>query len=105
MPKKGHRAASRQAQIRRNRRRTKGQGQEFDAGPTEADVTARETSASEEGLVAPVAVAASSARRSRQRASEEPVPVYGQLGAELKRIGVLTFLVVIILAVLTVFLR
>ena len=40
MPNKAHRAASRQAQVKRRRRRDKTRSQEFDAGPDESAVVA-----------------------------------------------------------------
>ena len=107
MPKKGHRAASRQAQLRQRQRRTRGQPQEFDPGPTESSATViDEEPAVEPELEEEVPIAAPRpVRRSRRRTAPEPVQVYGQLGAELRLIGILTAFVGVILAVLTVLLR
>ena len=113
MPKKEHRAASRQAQVRRRRRRGKGAPQVLDRGPTErtnvAAVDEQTVTVTPEPQVAepPTARAPQLVRRTRQRASaqSEPAPEYGYLGAELKQIGMITTLIVVILAVLAVFLR
>ena len=40
MPNKAHRAASRQAQVKRRKRRDKSRIQEFDAGPDKSTVVA-----------------------------------------------------------------
>ena len=39
------------------------------------------------------------------RAQQEPLPMYGYLGSELKRIGTLTGLIAVVLTVLTFVLR
>ena len=57
-----------------------------------------------------VAVAASTdqivrRRAARARTPSEPLPMYAHLGSELRRIGALTALMAVALAVLTVFLR
>ena len=44
-------------------------------------------------------------RSARARMPSEPLPMYAHLGSELRRIGALTALMVVALAVLTVFLR
>lgn len=44
-------------------------------------------------------------RSARARTPSEPLPMYAHLGSELRRIGALTALMVVALAVLTVFLR
>ena len=98
MPSKGKRTASRQAKIRQQRRRGRGAAQEFDAGPSEAELAARETT-TESGSPPAVATAAPvrSARRS-SRSSETTPLSYPYLGAELKRIGVIALLMFIVLA-------
>ncbi|MCH7745165.1 MAG: hypothetical protein IIC84_03735 [Chloroflexi bacterium] len=118
MPKKGHRTASRQAQLSQKKRRGKGASQVFDAGPSESSVaTAVEepaVDATAEGeLSQPTQTAVATARpssaparqparRSRQRTSVESTPaVYRYLGAELKQIGMITMLIVAILIALT----
>ena len=40
MPNKAHRAASRQAKVKRRKRHDKGRTQEFDAGPDKSTVVA-----------------------------------------------------------------
>ena len=114
MPKKEHRAASRQAQVRRRRRRGKGAPQVLDRGPTEptsvAAVDEQTVTVTPEPVIAepPTARAPQLVRRTRQQrasAQSEPAPAYGYLGAELKQIGMITTLIVVILAVLAVFLR
>ena len=120
MPSKSRRAASRQAQLRRKKRRGKdpGQGQDFDPGPTEADVAERAAEVEEEAADLPAPetapgpalstsrpATARAVRRSRRGASAESALEYGYLGSELKRIGMIAMLIVVLLAVLTVFLR
>ena len=119
MPKKGHRTASRQAQLSQKKRRGKGASQVFDAGPSESSaataVAESAVDATTEGEVSQqptrtaVATARPSsaparqpARRSRQRTSVESTPaVYRYLGAELKQIGMITTFIVGILIALT----
>ena len=109
MPNKSHRAASRQAQLRRRRRRGKGQPQVFAQGPTESKATADVSEPAVEPAIEtePLARVPQPARRSRQQAAAEPMPVlaYRYLRAELRRIGVITALIFGILAVLTAVLR
>ena len=108
MPKKGHRAASRQAQLRRRRRRGKGGPEIFAAGPitpTEPSVVeepAAEAEFQPESVAEPAPQPTESVRRSRQRASTEAVPVYTYLRAELRRISIIAGLILVILAILTV---
>ena len=107
MPKKGHRAASRQAQIQKKRRRGSARTQVFDAGPSEADAAARQASSDEgdfvEDTLAPRPSPAP-VRRPRVRAAADAALTYPTIRPELTRIGVLTLAVVVVLAVLTVFL-
>ena len=112
MPNKGHRAASRQAQLKRKRRRGKGPTQELALGPTQPRaVTADKEPLVEEEPQPAVAVgrpalsASVPVRRPRQRAAPEPAPASRFLGGELRKIGLITTLIFAILAVLTVFLR
>ena len=111
MPNKAHRAAARQAQLRRKRRRGKGRVQEFDPGPSEASTAAfvrgslvAESEAPESTQALPPPTPRS-VRRSRQQAEAEPMPVYGFLGPELRQIGIITSLIASILVVLTFVLR
>ena len=109
MPSKSRRAASRQSQMKR-KRRGKSRAQEFDAGPTEPRQPVATDDAAEEAGVE-VAVAAPAAvepqavgrrvQRSRRQAASETPLVYNYLGSEVKRIGAITGLIVIILVVLT----
>ena len=107
MPNKAHRAAARQAQLRRRRRRGKGRTQEFDAGPSESTTAAAVRDAPvaevEESVSAPVVPVSTPrpVRRTRQRSETEPIPAYGFLRLELKQIGIITSLIVAILVVLT----
>ena len=107
MPKKGHRAASRQGQIQRKRRRGGSRTQVFDAGPSEADVAARQVSSDDgelgEDTLAPQPGPAP-VRRTRTRTAVDTAPMYPKIRPELTRIGILTCAVVVVLAVLTVFL-
>ena len=109
MPKKGHRAASRQAQIQRKRKRGGSRPQVFDAGPSEADVAARQVHVDDDGeaaeaALAPPRPAPAPVRRYRAGAAVDAPPTYPTIRPELTRIGILTFAVVVVLAVLTVFL-
>ena len=111
MPDKAHRAASRQAQLKRRRRRGKARTQEFDQGPGDsaprAEVAAQATEPQHEPVPEPeVAVAPlQPARRTRRRTSDDPIPVYRYLGSELRRIGMITSLIGVVLVVLTFVLR
>lgn len=106
MPSKGNRAASRQANLRRKKRRGKGAAQSFEVGPTESkralvDVENSETPASPNpatGVLEPT-----SARPSRpsRRYETETVPRYEYLGGELKRIGFTTSIIVGLLVALS----
>jgi hypothetical protein len=113
MPNKAHRAASRQAQVKRRRRRDKTRTQEFDAGPDESTVVATVAEPVVEDDVEPERVEQRAparathvpARRSRNRAVAEPAPGQKFLAGELRQIGMITTMIVVVLAVLTVFLR
>ena len=113
MPNKAHRAASRQAQVKRRKRRDKSRIQEFDAGPDKSTVVATvaepvvEADVEPESVVqqAPARAAQVPARRARDRAAAEPPPGKKFLAGELRQIGVITTMIVVVLAVLTVFLR
>ena len=113
MPNKAHRAASRQAQVKRRRRRDKSRTQEFDAGPGESTVVATvaepvvEADAEPESVAqrAPARAARVPSRRSRDRVVTESAPVQKFLAGELRQIGIITTMIVVVLAVLTVFLR
>ena len=124
MPSKSRRAASRQAQLSGKRRRRDGRSR----GATTSSTTEQErthevrrqtrpsvaaaspstteaTGTVQAAQTAAPAVAATRRRSSRLRTPVEPLPMYQYLGSELRRIGALTGLVAITLAVLTVVLR
>lgn len=119
MPRKGHRTASRQAQLSQKKRRSKVNPQVFDAGPGESSAATAveepavaetaETGEMPQQSKSAVATARPSstparrpAQRSKQRTSAESTPaVYRYLGAELKQIGMITTLIVAILIALT----
>ena len=119
MPSKSQRAASRQAQLRRRKRRGKGRTQEFAAGPVRAELSpdAPAAEADSEQVQGPASTptavlqskprsgaagaAASPARRPRVRTATDPAAVYRYLGPELRRIGIITTAVVAVLVGLT----
>ena len=111
MPGKGHRAASRQAKLRRRKRRGRGQPEIVAACPVQpvASESAEEPAVELELQAEPALEAKQPSpqpvRRLRQRAPAEPVPIYSYLGAELRHIGLLTTLIVAILVALTFVLR
>ena len=120
MPSKSKRRASRQAQLSGRRRRRGGrprgdataqpQVQEVrrQARPTVATAVAPRPEASapvQTQQAAPSPTSSPRRRSSRPRAPVEPLQMYPYLGSELRRIGALTSLVAITLAVLTVVLR
>lgn len=116
MPSKSKRRASRQAQLSGRRRRRGGRPrgeataqshvQEVRRQARPAVATAVESRPETPAPVQPrqpVAAAPSTRRRSsRARTPLEPLQMYPYLGSELRRIGALTGLVAITLAVLTV---
>lgn len=123
MPSKGRKAASRQAQLNRKKRRSKNPRQpEFEAAPVMSQ-TAVETAVAEpeidepdavedstpqpEAEIRPVPRVRSTRRRSGSRAaaSEQTPLVYQYLGREIRQIGIITSLIVAILVALTFVLR
>jgi hypothetical protein len=107
MPSKGDRVAARQAKLRQKRRRVKGAGQTFDAGPSAEEVAARPAPAKVESPLGRAALPAQPqpARRSRQASSIETAPLhYPYLASELRRIGIVSLGIFIILAIANVFL-
>ena len=104
MPSKSRRAASRQAQIRQKRRRSKAQPQDFDPGPTKST---RESAVVEPEVrpepAMPTATSRQTARpRRRASAGATSTPaVYRYLRPELKRIGMMAGIIIAILAILT----
>ena len=106
MPSKGRKAASRQAQVRDKKKRGKAAPQVFEAGPVRSAIPvddAEEEAAPTQPTTA-VAQARPSVSKRRGRATE-PAAAYGHLGTELKRIGVIASLAVVILVALTFVLR
>ena len=95
MPSKSQRAASRQANLRKRRRRGKGAAQTFEVGPAQSTRVSEETE--EEPRAAPRPAPAS-----RQAEVAEAAPQYQHLGAELRRIGTATVIILAILAVASV---
>ena len=105
MPKKGHRAAARQAKLRDKKRRGKGAPQLFGTGPTEPREVAEDadTPAEPERRPSPrrAAVATPSqrpARRPAERTRAQEAPSYQYLGAELRRIAVVSTIIFALIA-------
>jgi hypothetical protein len=99
MPSKSHRAASRQAKLRQKRRRSSAAAQVFQAGPTESKVATEESSAAPALRPAPAAKASPQpARRSKRAAAAQTAPRYMYLSTELRRIGVVSMVILVILA-------
>ena len=122
MPSKGRKAASRQAQLNRKKRRSKNPRQpEFETAPVVSQ-TAVETAVAEPVIDEPATVddsppeaeavraaprVRSARRRGAQRgaAGEAPPLVYKYLGKEIRQIGIITSFIVAILVALTFVLR
>jgi hypothetical protein len=110
MPSKGRKAASRQAGLKSRRKRRKGGRQEFEAGPTvssrvAAEEDSRDASSDSPGPVAqPVRVPQVTSRASRaaQAAAAEAAAAHPYLAKELLRIGMVTGVILVILAVASV---
>ena len=121
MPSKGSKAASRQAKLSQKRRRGKGAPRVYDSAPTapregvagpveaqsatefEATAESQETASQTKRAVSE---AASPSPRRRSRAAMAATAAtaestYPFLGIELRRIGLITFLIVVLLSVLT----
>ena len=98
MPKKGHRAASRQAQLRRRKRRGGPRTEEFAAGPTAPQAPADVDGSDDEAIPAlqPVATAVEPTphgpRRVRPGASAVTVDASSYLGGELRQAAIITVL-------------
>ena len=109
MPSKGRRAASRQAGLKSRRKRRKGGTQNFEAGPTvssraeERDSTDAEPSPSRP-IAQPVRAPRVTSRASRaaQAAAAEAAAAQPYLSKELLRIGVVTGVILVILAAASV---
>ena len=105
MPKKGHRAAARQAKLRDMKRRGKGAPQLFGTGPTKPREVAEDSDTSEEPnrqrSPRRAAMAAPSPRPTRhqgQRSRAQETPRYAYLGAELRRIAVVSTIIFALIA-------
>ena len=111
MPNKGRRAASRQAQLRRKRRRGRPRTEEFAAGPTELPQSDDADDLGEEAAAAPAPVSPAPTVQARPRTVRRVRPgaaagvVAGShLGGELRQAAIITAFIGVILAVLTVLL-
>ncbi len=124
MPSKGRKAASRQAQLNRKKRRSKNPRQpQFETAPV-MSLTGAETAVAEPDIEEPATVEDSTSqaeddadrpapqvRSARLRAGQrgaaaEATPiVYRYLGKEIRQIGIITSLIVAILVALTFVLR
>ena len=99
MPNKSHRRASKQAKLSKRKRRGAPKPHQFDPGPTESR-SLGQVEDTDSGKPLETEAAATSPSPPIQSALS-----YNYLSSEMWRIGVLTALMVAILAVLTVFLR
>ena len=71
------------------------------AAPSSGATVAASVGVSDAQASAPIAAR----RRAARRVPSEPLPMYAHLGSEIRRIGALTALMAVALAVLTVFMR
>ena len=112
MPSKGKRAASRQAQLSKRKRRAKpGGNQVFQADPVkptsaEAEDDLEDADSSEAAVAttapsSPSRPAVRATRRSRRSAVTEAAPRYEYLGSELLRIGAISGLIFAVIVALT----
>ena len=106
MPSKSHRAASRQSQLKRRKKKSKAHPV-FDTGPTQSETGFQDSAGAgevsdqpEPGLL-PDLLSQEQPSRPRRGPSRDAVPSSSYLGLELRQIGILTVLVGIILVVLT----
>jgi hypothetical protein len=105
MPSKSHRAASRQAKLRQKRRRVKAADQVFEAGPERSTAMVEATATDDQvgpdprpAAVAPDPSPLQPVRRARQSQSGTAASRYAHLGAEIRRIGIISILIFAILA-------
>ena len=98
MPNKSHRQASRQAKLSKRRRRGSSNPHQFDPGPTQPRSLDQAEDTGSEKPLQPESTATSSSPSVQSALS------YNYLNSEMRHIGVLTTLMVAILAVLTVLL-
>ena len=110
MPSKGRKAASRQAGLKGRRKRRKGGTQNFEAGPAVSSRAEREedpkasASAPSAPAAQPVRAPRATTRSSRaaQAAAVEAAAAQPYLAKELLRIGVVTGVILVILAAASV---
>ena len=102
MPKKGHKAAARQAKLSQKKRRGKGAPEIFASGPVKSNVSVDDVGP--QGTESHVDYVDNPVQKSVQEISVEAVPVYPYLGSELIRIGVVAGVMLVILAIMTVLL-
>ena len=102
MPKKGHRAASRQAELQRRKRRGRSRTEEFAAGPTAPQTLDEDAESGAEAVPAlqPVAVDVEprpgTARRVRPGVSAAIAGAPSHLGGELRRATIIAALIAVI---------
>ena len=101
MPSKSQRAASRQASLRKKRRHGKGAAQAFEVGPTQSSRVAEEGKEEIRAVPqpAPAPVQAQPSGRAKQAAVAEAASQDQFLGAEVRRIGIVTAIILALLAV------
>ena len=112
MPSKGQKVAKRQNQMKSRKRRgpRRASTQQFEVGPAVSKTSLEEA---EETAVAPATATATATmpgadaaparrRRSKQAAEDEVLPVTRFLPGELRHIGLVTLVIIIILAAATV---
>ena len=105
MPRKGHKTAARQSQLQKRRKRGSSNPQSFDAGPTEDEISSRQTIEEEQsgaGLTGSI-TSKSVARPSTTKTTlgKETPSSQSRILPEITRIGILTSLMATIVVVLT----
>ena len=113
MPSKGRKTASRQAGLKSRRKRRKGGRQDFEAGPTVSSRVAAEEDSGDASSDSPRPVAqpvrvppvTSRASKAAQAAAAESAAAQPYMAKELLRIGSVTGVILVILAIASVLLR
>ena len=113
MPSKSHKAASRQSKLSKKKRRDKARTQVFDVGPTESSAESVtpvveapvEDAEAEMVAQAPALQPASRPLRTARHPVSEHTPTNPYLASEIRRIAVMTSLIVAALVALTFVLR
>ena len=103
MPSKGQRVAKRQSQLRRRRKRDAQQEYDFDVGPevseTLSDVEEDQEAATTSPSVASSTTSSGSNRRRRRQEQEDAAVIaYPFLRGELRHIGIMSLVVLCLLA-------